>query len=143
MPTQWQIAVITPIPKIPRATDITNYRPISVTPILSRAVEKIVVNKFIRPALPKDLFDDQFAFRPTGSTTSALVYLMHHVTRMLESNSYVRCLLIDFSKAFDVISHSILLTKLTNFNLPCNVFNWIVSFLCNRCQKAKVNGQLS
>src|SRR5580692_1126074 len=38
---------------------------------------------------------------------------------------------------------SILLTKLANFNLPCNIFNWIVSFLCNRCQKAKVNGQLS
>ena len=143
VPAQWQTAVITPIPKIPHATDITVYRPISVTPVLSRAVEKIVVNKFIRPALPKDLFCDQFAFRPTGSTTSALVYLMHHVTRMLESNAYIRCLLIDFSKAFDVISHSILLTKLKQFNLPSNIFNWIVSFLCNRWQVAKVDGRLS
>ena len=43
----------------------------------------------------------------TGSTTCALVYFMHHVTRMLEANAYVRCLLIDFSKAFDVVDHVI------------------------------------
>ena len=47
---------------------------------------------------------DQFAFRPTGSTTCALVFFIHHLTRLLETNSYVRCLLVDFSKAFDVRS---------------------------------------
>ena len=62
---------------------------------------------------------------------------------MLESNAYIRRLLIDFSKAFDVISHSILLTKLKQFNLPSNIFNWIVSFLCNRWQVANVDGRLS
>ena len=43
---------------------------------------------------------DQFAFKPTGSTTCALTFFMHHVTRLLEENSYVRCLMIDFRKSF-------------------------------------------
>ena len=49
---------------------------------------------------------EQFGFRPTGSTTCALVHFIHHATLMIENNSYVRCLLIDFSKAFDVVKHA-------------------------------------
>ena len=133
VPAQWQTAVITPIPKIPHATDITVYRPISVTPVLSPAVEKIVVNKFIRPALPKDLF-----FHPTGSTTSALVYLMHHVTRMLESNAYIRCLLVRFFWRPLMLSVTVFCwLNLNSLTCLSNIFNWIVSFLCNRWQVAK------
>jgi hypothetical protein len=44
----------------------------------------LVVSKFLLPVLPKPLFNDQFAFRPTGSTTAALVHVLHHTTRMLE-----------------------------------------------------------
>jgi Reverse transcriptase (RNA-dependent DNA polymerase) len=141
--SQWRAAVVTPIPKIPNACTLADYRPISVTPILSRILEKIIVNKFLRPALPNELIKDQFAFRPTGSTTAALVYFMHRVTSMLESNCYVRCLCIDFSKAFDVIDHKILIAKLKRLPLAPNIFNWIVSFLCQRSQVTKINGNLS
>ena len=48
-----------------------------------------------------------------------LVYFMHHITRMLETNAYVRCLLIDFSKAFDVVDHVILVEKLASLNRLC------------------------
>jgi len=59
------------------------------------------------------LLMDQFAFRPSGSTNSALVNFNHHTTHiMLEENLYVLCLLIDFSKAFDIVCHSVLLPKL-------------------------------
>jgi retron-type reverse transcriptase len=122
---------------------LADYRPISVTPILSRIVEKIIVSKLIRPVLDKELLKDQFAFKPTFSTTAALTYFMHRVTIMLESNSYVRCLFIDFSKAFDVINHDILIVKLRALNLEPNVLNWIVSFLHNRSQATKINGNLS
>ena len=49
---------------------------------------------------------DQFGFCPTGSTTCALVHFIHHATLMLENNSYIQCLLNDFSKAFDVVKHA-------------------------------------
>ena len=46
----------------------------------------------------RSITDYQFAFRPTGSTTCALVFFIHHLTRLLETNSYVRCLLVDFPR---------------------------------------------
>ena len=76
---------------------------------------------------------DQFGFRLTGSTTSALVNFMHHATLMLKNNSYVRCLLIDFSKAFDIVKHTIILSKISALDLS-SVLNWIIAFLTDRAQ---------
>jgi len=72
-----------------------------------------------------------------SSTTCALVYFMHHVTKMLETNSYVRCLLIDFSKAFDTVDHVKLLEKLHKLHLPDYCLNWIISFLTGRTHTTK------
>jgi len=78
VPVDWLTAVFTPVPKIPHPTGLTDYRPISVTPILCRVAEKIVVRQWLKPAITADMLADQFGFRPTGSTTSALVHFMHH-----------------------------------------------------------------
>ena len=66
------------------------------------------------------------------STTAVLVHFTRHITRLLEYNQYVRCLMIDFSKAFDTVNHVILLSKLVKFDLPGIVINWICSFLTAR-----------
>ena len=92
------------------------------------------MRKFFLPAIPKRLIKDQFAFRPTGSTTAALVNLFHNVTGMLETDDHVRCFLIDFSKAFDTVSHSVLLDKLVAYNCPQFVINWLTNFLTGRYQ---------
>jgi Reverse transcriptase (RNA-dependent DNA polymerase) len=139
VPTQWLTAVITPIPKIPNPGTLSDFRPISVTPILSR-IMVLVVLRWIRPAIISDLISDQFAFRPTGSTTCALVYFMHHVTRMLETNSYVRCLLVDFTKAFDVVDHVVLVEKISKLKLPECVLKWLISFLVGRNHTTKTAG---
>ena len=86
---------------------------------------------------------DQYAFKPTGSTIAALIYFMHQVTRLLEENNYVGCLLIDFSKAFDKVDHIILVQKLKTLHLPAYVINWICSFLTGRSQQCNVNNHLS
>lgn len=140
LPRQWLTAVITPVPKISNPTVLSDFRPISVTPILSRVVEKCVVTRWLRPAIPPDLIADQFAFRPTGSTSCALVYLMHHVTSMLEQNAYVRCLLVDFSKAFDRVDHVILVKKLSTLHLPPYILNWLISFLTGRSHTTRCYG---
>ena len=140
VPSQWHTAVVTPVPKKTLPTNLSDYRPISVTPIMSRLAEKILVQQWLRIALPIDLINDQFAFRPTGSTTSALVKFTHHASLMLEENSYVRCLLVDFSKAFDVVRHSVLLSKISRLNIPSYIRNWIVSFLTGRSQVCRTPG---
>jgi hypothetical protein len=89
--SQWLTAIITSVPKDSNPSTLSDFRPISVTPILFRTLETLIVGRWLRPAMPQDLVSDHFAFRPTGSTACALVYFMNHVTRMLESNAYVRC----------------------------------------------------
>jgi len=68
------------MPKIPVPTVASDYRPISVTPVLSRLVERRVVTSYIYPALnistPGLNIANQYAFRPTGSTTAALVAII-------------------------------------------------------------------
>jgi hypothetical protein len=66
---------------------------------------------------------DQFALRPTGSTSCALIYFLHYITSMLESNAFVRCLLVDFSKAFDRVDHVVLLKKLSKLHMPDCIFS--------------------
>jgi len=86
VPSQWLTAVVTPVPKKFSPTELSDYKPISVTPILSRLAEKIFVQQWLRPALPMELLKDQYAFRPTGSTCCAMVDFIHHSTLMLENN---------------------------------------------------------
>ena len=135
LPAQWLASIVSPIPKVPIPKSFNNFRPISVTPILCRLTEKLVVRRWLRPALQPDDICDQFAFRPTGSTTVALTFGFHHITRMLETNHFVRCFLIDFSKAFDTVNHAILITKLKRLKLPFYILNWIINFLSNRTQQ--------
>jgi len=68
--------------------------------------------------------------------------MMHHVSAMLENCEYVRCLMIDFSHAFEVVNHVILLDKLSKLNLPDYIVNWIVSFLTDHTQAAKVGDKI-
>jgi len=71
VPEQWKRSVITPVPKVSRPMSISQFRPISVTPILSRLAEKLVVRNWLFPAIDSTVIADQFAFKPTGSTIPA------------------------------------------------------------------------
>ena len=127
VPGAWKKAYVTPVPKVRNASEYTSFadlRPISVTPILSRLTEKIVVRKYLWPLMDNEQMLDQFAFRPTGSTTAALIDLMHLLYSMFDQgNDYVRCILIDYSKAFDVVNHEILLTELSDLGLNNSIFS--------------------
>ena len=85
---------------------------LSVTSLLCGSVEKIIVRTYVIPAYCYLSIDDQYAYKPTGSTTCALVDLTHTICMHLEQHNYVRYLMIDFSKAFDTIDHCILISKL-------------------------------
>ena len=102
------------LPKVPKPTQAADYRPISITPVLSRSLEKYIVHTFIYPALqlpyPELCFDDQFAFRPTGSTTAAVIALLHTVRKM-STDQYVHVFSFDFTKAFDTVRHETLMNK--------------------------------
>ena len=102
---------------------------------------------YIYPALdnpPPDLnFSDQYAFRPTGSTTAAIVALLHAICSMLSTNSYVRVFAIDFSKAFDSIRQHKLLGKMSSLHIPDQIFNWMQNFLSGRAHCTRFRDELS
>ena len=83
VPNQWKAASITPVPKIMKPLVPADYRPISITPVLSRVMERIIIQDYIYPSLqcppPGLTFDDQFAFRPAGSTTAALIKIFQEL----------------------------------------------------------------
>jgi len=62
---------------------------------------------------------------------------------MPEKCDFVRCLMVDFSRAFNRVDHPTLLPKLDRLNLSPNAMNWIISFLTNRTQVVKATDQLS
>jgi len=64
-------------------------------------------------------------------------------TRLLEEHFYVRCLLVDFTKAFDIVHHGILASKLAQLNIPPSILHWIMSSLTDRSQKVKFADYLS
>ena len=120
---------------------------ISVTPVLSRILQRHVVKTHIYPALllpPTQLqFYDQYAFRPTGSTTAALVANFHTICSMLSTNPYVRVFALDFSKAFDTVRHFTLMKKMAHLSLPDEVYNGVLHFLERGRHCTRYNGTIS
>ena len=134
---------VTPVPEVRNASEYTSFAdlgPISVTPILPKLTEKIVVRNYLWPLMDNEQMHGQFEFRPTGSTTAALVELMHLLYTLCSIRvfDYVRCILIDYSKAFDVVNHEILLTELIDLCLNNFIFSWIANFLTGRSQSVKM-----
>ena len=86
------------------------------------------------------LLGHQYAFRPTGSTTAALISLLHTVTQMLITNSYAIVIAMDFSKVFDTVRHVTLLEKMANLDLPDHVLiGWLIfSVSDNSAQHIKI-----
>jgi hypothetical protein len=147
VPTQWKLARICPVPKKTSPTQASDFRPISVTAVLSRITEKIIVRDFLYPALdcppPALCFTDQYAFRPSGSTTAALVALLHSVTHALETSPYVVVVALDFSKAFDTVRHSSVMAKVAQLNIPDFVYNWLANFLDGHSHCTRFSSQTS
>jgi len=147
VPVQWMRSCITPVPKIAHPVECKDFRPISVTPVLSRVMERFIVRSDLYPVLVHSdfshLFSDQFAFRPSGSTTAAHIYLFHQLTHLLQKYEYVHLIALDFSKAFDSVKHSTLAEKIAELPIKDNVYNWIVNFLTDRHHKTKAKGSRS
>jgi len=124
-----------------------DFRPISITPVLTRIMEKTVVRSFLYPAFltpPAPLsLQDQHAFRPTGSTTAALISILHSITSLLNTNRHVIVISIDFSKAFDTVRQFSLLQRLAQFDIPDCVFNRILDFFKGHSHCTVYNGQSS
>ena len=87
----------------------------------------------------------QFGGLAGTSTTDALVEMTHKWYEATDKpNTYVRIVLLDFSKAFDLINHNILLEKLLQvFGIPAPILRWVAAFLLDRTQRVKIENNYS
>jgi hypothetical protein len=147
VPSQWKTAVITPVPKVSQPNICSDFRPISLTSILSRVLEKLFVRRFIYPLFStsplSEQMSDQYAFRPTGSTTAALIGILASVTEMLKTEPYVHVIAFDMSKAFDTVRHTTLFEKLAVTPIQDYAYNWMTDFFSGRQHTTKYAGSTS
>jgi len=123
---------------------MNNYRPISLLPILSKVIKSALKKRLMHFLLSGNLLSPrQFGFRSGRSTTQAVATLIAKVLEGFERHQMSMATFLDLSKAFERVSHARLLEKLQNLGLSAQAFNLMESYLANRYQVTKHNGEIS
>ena len=144
VPYDWKHAIVTPVYKKGDASLVNNYRPISLTCTLCKVMESVIKENMLTHVTDNGLLDkDQHGFLPRHSTSGQLLECLYDWCKTNDDGVPVDAFYIDFSKAFDTVSHSKLLHKLKSYNFCASTINWITSFLADRTQAVKCNQTLS
>ena len=138
MPTVWKMANVIPVPKTKPPKSIeSDLRPISLTSTLSKMLESIVGSWILTKIAHK--FDImQYGGIKGRSTTHALINIMNTCHAASDNKRSVRMMFIDYSKAFEYVDHSLLLTKLSHLDIDSFIIRWTASFLSQRQQRVKI-----
>lgn len=144
-PTAYKHALVTPIPKVTPPRDIENdFRQISILPQMAKVLEKLKLKMNIPSS---KINDSQHAFINSRSTVSALTHISQNWFNVTDNSKSIKngvhALFIDFRKAFDLVDHGILLSKLAEMNVTKAFWLWTRSFLEDRSQQVKLAGTLS
>ena len=132
------MSTIVPVPKKAKATELNDYRPIAITSVIMKCLERLF-KVHITSTLPDTLDPLQFAYRPKRSTDDAIaITLLTAFSHLDKRNTYVRMLFIDYSSAFNIIVPSKLTIKLGALGLNPALCNWVLDFLMGRPQVVKV-----
>ena len=130
-----KIARVIPLFKSGDAMLFCNNRPVSVLPLFSKILERLMYNRLISFINKHNLvFNFQFGFREGHSTNLALIYLVDKISNSLDTDEYVLGLFLDFTKTFDTVNHDILLQKLEHLGIRGISLDWLKSYLSNRSQ---------
>ena len=130
-----KIAKVVPIHKSGDINDVNNYRPISVLTQFNRIFERILSNRMM------DFFEKnniitrkQFGFLKNHSTEHAILDLKEFIMGSMNKGEATAVLFLDLQKAFDTVSHNILLLKLYHYGIRGPPHQLLVSYLSNRQQ---------
>ena len=134
-PAELKIARVIPIFKSGDSSIFSNYRPVSVLPLFSKILERLMYNRLLAFINEHGLlYKFQFGFRTLHSPNLALIILVDRISQALENGEYVLGLFLDFSKAFDTVNHSILFKKLEFYGIRGIALSWFQSYLTGRVQ---------
>ncbi len=131
-------AIIIPVPKKPAADSLNDYRPIALTSVVAKCLERLVL-RHIKANLPPTFDPYQFAYKANRSTEDAIATALHKALEHLKHRgTYIRMLFIDYNSAFNSIIPDILIRKLLHLGFSAHLCTWIMDFLTNRPQCVKI-----
>jgi hypothetical protein len=134
-PDKLKVARVIPIYKKDERVKISNYRPISILPSVSKVFERVIHDQIYEYFLSRNLFyDSQYGFRPQHSTELAAIEIVDRILSEMDNNHVPISVFLDLSKAFDTLDHEILLYKLEYYGLENSAINLFRSYLSNRFQ---------
>ena len=140
VPEGMKIAKIIPLFKAKNKSELSNYRPISILPSLSKVLEKIVHKRLYNYAQSHNiLFESQYGFRNKRSTINAVTEFVLKTLSNIDEGKLTVSLFLDLSKAFDTINHDILLYKLHHYGIRGTALAWFDSYLKNRTHYVSYN----
>ena len=147
LPLDWKLSNITPVFKSANRTDIKNYRPIALTSIVCKILERAVANNINEHISSNCLGnDEQHGFTAHKSCVTQLTNAIYDWATIMDKPRPPRIdiAFLDFSKAFDVMPHHTILNKLAeNFNIRGQTWYWLKAFLTGRFQRVMYQGALS
>ena len=141
-PDKLKMAQVTPLFKKNDPLEITNYRPVSILPIISKIFEKVLAEQL------SEYFKDHFhsnlcAFRKHHGCQTTLLRLLEDWKESLDKSQYTAAILMDLSKAFDCLPHDILLCKLSAYGVASDSVLLLKNYLTNRKQRVKIGDTVS
>jgi len=136
IPNQWKEANIAPVLKVARPTKASDYRPISLTSTLCKIMERLLAKIIIEKTKNIWVDNQQFGFLPGKSTSDAVIQVIEDWSKAIDNKQSISTIFFDFSKAFDLVNHELLLNKLEK-HLPSWLTSWIAVYLTNRRQRVK------
>ena len=143
IPSDWKLANVVPVHKKGEKSNVENYRPISLTSLVMKVMEKIIRDElFVR--CEHRLSEKQYGFLPNKSCTTQLISALDDMSQSLNSRADVDIIYFDFAKAFDSVNHDIILSKLkSEFGIDGLMLGFLRNYLQNRHQRVLIDGRFS
>ncbi len=144
VPVDWRRANVTPIYKKGAKSDPGNFRPVSLTSVCCKLMERLVKDKLIEHFLDNNLIlPSQHGFLPSKSCATNLLEFFEVATQAVDNGDPFDIVFLDFAKAFDKVPVAALLVKLEALGVSGELLRWIETWLKDRVQRVVLNGEAS
>jgi len=135
IPRDWKKAIVVPIHKGGDRSVVKNYRPVNITSVVCKQMEHVIACYIRQVWEDRDWFyEGQHGFRSGYLCESQIIAVFQDISESLDETTRLDAIIIDFSKAFDLVPHDRLLKKIAASGVDSRVVVWIRAFLIDRSQ---------
>ena len=144
VPFEWKEANIIPLFKKGSRNKSENYRPVSLTSVICKLLERLIKDHMVDFLVKHKLLNSsQHGFLKARSCLTNMLCFLEEITKWIDMGSPVDIIYLDFQKAFDKVPHQRLLLKLKAHGIGDSISDWIEQWLTDRRQRVVVDGEVS